>query len=193
MSRPLVLAIVALLVLGGCGLDARSLTYPGATVFQPPTKDFHFHYPAPPWDVDPNPQDALIQLSVKATYQAPGTVDYSHQLRVVRVVGTSTADAAAAQVQAEAQAKHVITAGPTPITSMTGDPGTDLQSYEDLPQGRGYFRKTFFATKTAIEGSMIVELALHSAYPPNEQEVEDLVLSFSSGEDPGTPGPDKTQ
>jgi hypothetical protein len=184
---------LAVLLIGGCGLDARSLTYPGATVYQPSTKDFHFHYLAPPWDVDPNPQDALIQLSVKATYQAPGTVDYSHQLRVVRVVGTSTADAAAAQVQQEKQLSHVIALGPTPITSMSGDLGTDLQTYEDLPQGRGYFRKTFFATKTAVEGSMIVELALHSAYPPGEQEIEDLILSFSSEADPGTPGPEKTQ
>ena len=181
--------VLLALMLGGCGLDARSLTYPGASVFQSPNQDFHFHYLAPPWEVAADPQDALVQLTVAATIQSAATTGYSHRLRVLRSSSSSSNQAAVAQAAADQAAHHTLIRGPVVVNTLTHDVGWEVLSYQDLPSGRAYHRETFYTTRT----QQVVQFALHSAYPPDEIEINDLFLSYSPGPDPGTPGPDKTK
>jgi hypothetical protein len=187
MWRWLLLLVLALS--GGCGLDARALTYPGASVYQPSSKDFHFHYLAPPWLADATPKDALIQLSIAATSQAPGTIGSSHQLRVAHADGSSAWSAAQTQRQAALQAGATLSRDVEALTTLTGESGWDVQAYRDLAPGRAFYRDAFFTAATG----QLVRFSLLSAYPTDELEIDDLLLSFSAGPDPGTPGPEKVQ
>jgi hypothetical protein len=187
MRRALLLLCLAL---PGCDLNGRELDWPGASVYQPPSKDFHLHYLAPPWQNEAPGPGELGRLSIPATAQGPGTISSSHLLKILVMKVGSPLAAAEAQRQNELNVRHTLGRDLTRITTLTGEEGWDLQSYQDLPQGRAHYRESFFPT--ALPGQ-VARLSLLSAYPTDENDIEDLLASYSAGPDPGTPGPERLE
>lgn len=190
-TRPMRRALLLLWVaLPGCHVNGRQLDWPGASVYQPPGGDFHFHYLAPPWRQEAASPGELGRLSIPASAQGPGTIASSHLLKILVTSSGSPRAAAEAQRQNEVNARHTLSRDLAPVTTLTGEEGWDLQSYQDLPPGRAYYRESFFATASP---GRVARLSLLSAYPTDENDIEDLVASYSAGPDPGTPGPEKVK
>jgi len=191
MLRPMArgLALALLVVVAACDANGNSLTYPGASVYQSPAKDFHFHFLEPPWRPDTPEAGVLAHLAADSSGPIiPGTKPVTHELRVTYGAGASAQAAAAAEQASEVTAGRTITTQATKLTTLTGEEGWDVQSLKDLPAGRAYYRETFFQAT-----GKVVRFSLVAAYATDSLDVNDLFLSFSLGPDPGGPTPTRVR
>ncbi len=181
--------LLGVVLLAGCDLDGNSLRYPGASVFEPPARDFHFHYLSPPWRIRPKPADLIAHLSVDVLDQFnPTSNAFSHELRLSYATGTSR-EAIDAVRLVLAKAGHSFRSEVAPVRALTGEVGWDLLSTVQTSAGLGYHRETFF---TASSGKP-VRFSLTSAYPLDEQDVDDLLGSFSAAPDDGSVTPPRVR
>jgi hypothetical protein len=177
------------LLSAGCEINGGPLTYPGASVFEPPARDFHFHYLSPPWRHRAAPADLLALLAVDVYDQLNPTGDaLSHELRVSYGTGDNRATIEAARAVL-AKAGHAFRGEITAIRALTGEEGWDLLSTVQTPIGIAYHRETAYTASS----SKPVRFALTAAYPLDEQEVDDLLQSFSAGPDPGSVTPPRVK
>ena len=184
------IGILVLATLGSaCDLNGGPLTYPGASVFEPPARDFHFFYLSPPWRHRPTPADLLALLAVDVFDQFnPSSNALSHELKVSYGVGTSRDTIEAARA-ALAGAGHAFRGEITPIRSLTGEAGWDLLSTVQTANGIAYHRETTYTASSQKP----VRFAITAAYPLDEQEIDDLLKSFSAGPDPGSVTPPRVR
>lgn len=181
--------LLVLVALAGCDLNGGPLTYPGASVFEPPARDFHFFYLSPPWTRRTTPSDLLALLAVDVFDQFnPSTKAHSHELRVSYGTGSSRATIEAVRATL-ASAGHSFRGEITALTTLGGAPGFDLFSTVQVASGLAYHRETVFTASTQKP----VRFALTAAYPLDEPEVDDLLKSFSPGPDQGSVTPPRVR
>jgi hypothetical protein len=182
----LVLVLALPLALTACDLDGNAQVYPGASVYEAPDRGFHFHYLSPPWrQLATDRNKWLVHLVV----DEPGKEDStSHKLWVGYHKGT-VPKTAADQLRDESKNKgHTISSDVAKITARTGEEGWECHAYKDYPTaGRFYQRHVVFADSS---GSL-VHFSFWTAYPTDEQDIDELVLSYSAGPDDGTETPSR--
>jgi len=177
--------LLLLAVLAGCDINGGPLTYPGASVFEPPAHDFHFHYLSPPWRLRTPPADLIALLSVDVFDQFnPSSSALSHELRISYGTGSSRDTIEAARTVL-LQGGHQLRGEITALRALTGEQGWSLLSTVQTPAGVAYHREAAFTASSQRP----VRFALTAAYPLDEQEVDDLLQSFSAGPDPGSVTP----
>lgn len=181
----------ATVLLGACDINGTSQTYPGASVFQSPSRDFHFHYLAPPWRYGA-PEGGLLGHLVLDPFSQFNPNDHavSYELRVAYCAKATTQGAALAQRDVAVSAGQTVSRDVAPLTSLTGETGWELYSFKDRltkdnTTVRLYYRDSFYATSLG----KVVRFGLSGLYPVDEPDVDDLVHSYSASLDPGTDVP----
>lgn len=178
--------VVWLLLLVGCDINGTSLAHPGASIYQAPDEGFHFHYLSPPWRTASGEAQLLVKLVVDAYGEfSPSDDKLSHILRISYGATSSPFEEARLARDAAMAKGHVSPEVPAALVSLTGQAGWQFFSHQETPDDRNYFRECFYLDALG----RVVRLALAGAFPMDEQNVEDLVLSYSSGPDDGTATP----
>jgi hypothetical protein len=174
------------LVFAGCGLNGAQQLYPGASVYESPRHDFHLHYLQPPWRQAKAESGKLLHLAVDnfGQFQSSDKA-MTHQLWVSYVPGSNAQQAIAGLVTEATQAGRAITVDAAQVACLTGERGWQLFAQKDQAAGRFYFREVVFPSSAGN----LVRLSLTAFYPLDEQDIDDLVRSFSAGSDPGTDAP----
>jgi hypothetical protein len=182
MPRAALLAVL----LAACDINGTGQPYPGASLYQSPNRDFHFHYLAPPWRHGKPEAGKLVHLVVDNFGQFTSTDKaLTHQLWASygsAATSREVADSAALELT---QAGRTLTVPVSEIVSLGGDRGWQVLAVRDVPTGRFYYRECVF---TAMAG-VPVRLSLTGFHPLDEQDIDDVVLSFSASVDPGTQVP----
>lgn len=181
--------LLVIVGLAACDLNGGPLTYPGASVFESPARDFHFFYLSPPWTRRTTPSDLIALLAVDVFDQFnPSSKAHSHELRVS--YGTGSSRAAIEAVRSTlASAGHSFRGEITAVTALRGAPGFDLHSTVQVASGLAYHRETVFTASSKTP----VRFAITAAYPLDEPEVDDLLKSFSPGPDKGSVTPPRVR
>jgi len=198
--RSTLAVLLLVLPLGACEINGSTQTYPGASVYQAPDNGFHFHFLSPPWRYAEKEQRHLVYLVVDSfsQFHRAGDVTISYKLWV------SHDQSASAQVGAVALRDKALGAGKMMHTdlesfeTLTGEQGWQYMAYKDDPKGERYYHRDSLLTDGH---GRVVLFSLTAAYPLWEQDVDDVILSFSDGPDlddtqtppkrpDGGPGPD---
>jgi hypothetical protein len=179
-------AVILSALLAACDISGAGQTYPGASLYQSPSRDFHFHYLAPPWRHG-NPEAGKLVHLVVDNFGQFTTTDKALTHQVWASYSSEASTRAAADVVAAelTQAGRTITRPASEVGSLGGDRGWQLFAQRDVSTGRFYYRECLFEAGSG----KVVRLSLTGFYPLDEQDIDDLVLSFSAGADPGTQVP----
>jgi hypothetical protein len=166
----------AAILAAGCDLNGGAQVYPGAVGYEAPGADFRFYYLAPPWRPAAAEADVLVHLAIDVFGQFTSTDKaVSHELRVSYAAGF-------ARGVVEAQRDALVRDGATarrevgPLRSLTGESGWDFEAERATSKGQVYYRETAYTT---VAGKA-VRFSLRAAYPTDEQDVQDLLESFST-------------
>lgn len=180
-------ALAAISLLAGCDINGNDSTYPGASVFEASDKAFHFHYLAPPWRGGKPIKGALIHLLIDGFTEHEWKAEpITYDLQVAYVAGTSAAQAAAARaVSAVKVDKRTVSKEVAQVTSLTGEQGWEFHSHKSGFNYRVFYRDTFFADKNG----KVVHFAMIGVFALEEQDIDDLLLSFSADADDGSEVP----
>jgi hypothetical protein len=179
-------ALAPLLLLACCDINGGQQLYPGASIYESPTRSFHFHFLAPPWHREPPPSEVLVYLAVSILSQFNlENQSISHHLQVT--FGSEREARREADVAQEKATRdgRIISRTISSVTSLSGEQGWEFHAFKDRSSGRQYFRDSFFSDGE----KRIVHFSLTSAYPLDDQDMNDLIFSFSAGPDPGTKVP----
>jgi hypothetical protein len=178
--------LIALLTLAACDINGKQQTYPGASVYAPPTRDFHFHFLEPPWRPAKIESGKLFALAVDSLGQLSAEDKaISHKVTLSYEDGADSRRGADNAIAEHQKSSRIITKSPAAIQSLTGESGWDLLAYKDQTAGRAYYRDSFFTTSS----KKVIRFSFVAAYALDDADIDDLVLSFSAKPDEGSATP----
>lgn len=186
MNRLLVFLLT--LALCGCEISGNDATYPGASVWQAPDKGFHFHFMQPPWRIMPPTKELLVRMLVDGfVIFTPNSDSITYHLEVRYHTAKSTELAAKAHKAKLLKAKHTVTRDLEQVKALTGEQGWDLHTSTPGYSANLHFRNIFFEDKNG----KVVQFSLISQYLLTEQDVQDMVQSYSAFADDGSEVPER--
>ena len=174
--------------LTGCEINGNDSPYPGASVWEAPDKGFHFHYMQPPWRIKPATKGLLVRMLVDGfMIYTPNSDSITYHLEVSYHSGKSTELAAKARKAVLLKDKHTITKDLEEVESLSGEDGWDLHTTKIGYSSNLHYRNTFFED----ENGKVVQFSLIGQYQLEEQDVQDLIQSYSATADEGTEVPER--
>ncbi len=189
MNKAVVVVVLGLAVaLSGCEINGNDALYPGASVWQAQDKGFHFHYMQPPWRIKPPEKGLLVRMLVDGfMIYTPNSDSITYHLEV-SYHGNKSTELAAKAVKAKlVKDKHTVTADLVQVRTLTGEQGWDLHTSKPGFSSNLHYRNTFFED----ENGKVVRFSLIGQYRLDEQDIQDLILSYSATADDGTEVPER--
>jgi len=184
MSRLLVLWLAVALT--GCEINGNDSAYPGASVWQAPDKGFHFHYMQPPWRVKPPKKGLLVRMMVDGfMIYTPNSDSITYHLEVGYHSSKSTELAAKAYKAVLLKDKHTVTKDLEKVEALTGEEGWNLHTSKLGYSADLHYRNIFFED----QNGKVVQFSLIGQYQLDDQDVQDLIQSYSAAADEGTEVP----
>lgn len=178
-----------MLAAAGCDLNGNELIYPGASIYEAPDRGFHFFYLSPPWRSQVPEEGHLLYLVVDS-FGAEHTI--THKLWVGYSEISSKPRLAAELMRNDAlKMGRSITTGVSEFETQSGDTGFEFTAFHDEATGRFYYRDALFLD---VHGKLVL-FQLVAVDPLDDPDIDDLILSFATGPNPGThptPSPKKS-
>jgi len=177
------IGLIGLALLTACTINGNAQTYPGASVYQAPGGKFHFHFLAPPWRYKPKEAKHLVYLVVDSTsqFKRSGDISINHKLWISYDPGTRPETVVSDLRDKAVAAGKTLHRDLESFNTLTGEQGYQYMAYkDDAKTGDRYdYRDVTF---TDIDGHVVL-FAMVAAYSLWDQDMDDVILSYSAGPD----------